>query len=149
MAQTQDVGGAHSGVPCSRCTGGAPHALGCRVVQAVAGGFHSMVLTACGNVRTCGHNAYGQLGHGDTTQRQWFTPVRALRDARVRAVVTGEDHCATVSDDGRVHVWGRGDWGQLGLADSRSHWKPMLLPDVTLQTPAGSAWSTHAGWSHP
>jgi alpha-tubulin suppressor-like RCC1 family protein len=144
----QDVGGSCSGSACGSCAGS------CRVVQAVAGAFHSVVLSACGAVRTAGHNAYGQLGHGDTTPRFWLSRVRGLEGARVRAVAAGDDHSAAVSAGGKVHVWGRGDWGQLGLADQRSHWKPMPLPHVTLQAPqqgTTSPWSDARGgeWERP
>eukprot|EP00959_Pyramimonas_sp_CCMP1952_P100890 2110447-Pyramimonas_sp.AAC.3 len=89
-------------------------------------------------VRTSGGNAYGQLGHKDTKTRYTFTAVRALESKRVRAINVGEDHSAAVAADATVYLWGRGDWGQLGVEDGRTHWGPVPLdavavPGVTVQ----------------
>lgn len=112
----------------------APCACGvtCRVVHAVAGGAHSCVLTACGAVMTTGSNAYGQLGLGDVRRRYAFERVEALRGTRLATVAVGEDHSGAVGTDGRLFLWGRGDWGQLGTGDARSHWKPRLVNGVNV-----------------
>jgi len=102
----------------------------CRVVHAAAGGSHSCVLTACGAVMTTGENAYGQLGHGDTKRRYAFTRVESLRGTRMSTVATGEDHTGAVGENGRLYLWGRGDLGQLGTGDGRSHWRPRAVEGV-------------------
>ena len=86
----------------------------CKVVRAAAGGNHSAVLTSCGAVMTTGSNSYGQLGHGDVKRRYAFTRVESLRGSRLVTVDCGEDHTGAVGDAGRLYLWGRGDWGQLG-----------------------------------
>lgn len=115
-------------VPCS-C------GVSCRVVHAAAGGNHSSVLTACGAVMTTGSNAYGQLGHGDTRKRYAFARVESLRGERVATVATGEDHSGAVSAGGGLYLWGRGDWGQLGTGDGRSHWQPRAVNGVNVAPP--------------
>lgn len=115
-------------VPCS-C------GASCRVVHAAAGGNHSAVLTACGAVMTTGSNAYGQLGHGDTRKRYAFARVESLRGERVATVATGEDHSGAVSAGGGLYLWGRGDWGQLGTGDGRSHWLPRAVTGVNVAPP--------------
>jgi len=107
----------------------------CRVVHAVAGGNHSAVLTACGAVMTTGSNAYGQLGLGDSRRRFAFERVEGLRGARLATVAVGEDHTGAVAEDGRLFLWGRGDWGQLGTGDARSHWAPRLVRGVSVAPP--------------
>ena len=104
----------------------------CRVVHASAGGNHSTVLTACGAVMTTGSNAYGQLGHGDTRKRFAFSRVESLRGERVSTVASGEDHSGAVSASGQLYLWGRGDWGQLGTADGRSHWQPRAVSGISV-----------------
>ena len=104
----------------------------CRVVHASAGGNHSTVLTACGAVMTTGSNAYGQLGHGDTRKRFAFSRVESLRGERVATVASGEDHSGAVSASGQLYLWGRGDWGQLGTADGRSHWQPRAVSGISV-----------------
>ena len=107
----------------------------CRVALAAAGGSHSAVLTACGAVMTTGSNAYGQLGLGDVRRRYAFERVEALRGSRVATVSVGEDHSGAVAEDGRLFLWGRGDWGQLGTGDARSHFTPRLVEGVSVAPP--------------
>lgn len=108
----------------------------CRVTHAAAGGNHSAVLTACGAVMTTGSNAYGQLGQGDTRKRYAFTRVESLRGERLATVATGEDHTGAVGEAGQLYLWGRGDWGQLGTGDGRSHWQPQVVSGVSVAPPA-------------
>jgi alpha-tubulin suppressor-like RCC1 family protein len=46
-----------------------PHDLPSSWARVAAGGFHTLALSADGQLYTWGHNAYGQLGDGSTTQR--------------------------------------------------------------------------------
>ena len=107
----------------------------CKIVRAAAGGNHSAVLTACGAVMTTGSNSYGQLGHGDVKKRYAFTRVESLRGSRLATVDCGEDHTGAVGDSGRLYLWGRGDWGQLGSGDGRSHWSPAPVNGVSVAPP--------------
>ena len=59
--------------------------------QVVGGGSHTMILAEDGTVFACGWNDYGQLGLGDSTNRNTFTAVPALPDGKVaKQVVAGE-----------------------------------------------------------
>ena len=93
------------------------------------------VLTACGAVATTGSNAYGQLGLGDARRRYAFERVESLAARGWRTVAVGEDHSAAVAEDGRRALWGRGDWGQLGTGDARSHFAPRLVAGVSVAPP--------------
>jgi len=115
----------------------------CRVVQVAAGGTHTLALVevnGCLKVRTAGSNAYGQLGQGNTKTYHRFTTVSALSDNHVVSISAGHDHSGAVDWEGHLYVWGRGELGQLGLGDYRSHWFPQVLrgfcvvhPDRTLR----------------
>jgi E3 ubiquitin-protein ligase HERC3 len=82
-----------------------------------------------------GYNAHGQLGTGDTTRRLVFTPVEGMEGVSVVCVVSGEHHGCVVSKEGDLHMWGRGDCGQLGLGDDFSRSIPTLLPDSRVVNP--------------
>ncbi len=64
-----------------------------------------------------------------------FTPVEGLEGVSVVCVVSGEHHCCVVSKQGDLHMWGRGDCGQLGLGDDFSRSIPTLLPDSHIVNP--------------
>ena len=108
-----------------------------RCLQACAGGNHSAVLVRTSRgvrLMTTGANNYGQLGHGDQTTRRTFAEVRAFSragkagpGARVASLCAGESSTAALTADGSYHLWGRGEWGQLGTDDSRSHWRPQRV----------------------
>lgn len=115
----------------------------CRVVQAAAGGTHTISLVEVNGrleVRTAGSNYYGQLGLGDSTSRSKFTTVPSLANKHIVSISAGSDHSGGVDQNGRLFLWGRGELGQLGLGDFRSHWIPQVLegfcvvhPDRTLR----------------
>ena len=96
------------------------------------------MLTACGAVMCTGSNAYGQLGQGDTRKRYAFARVESLRGTRLATVAAGEDHAGAVAEDGRLFLWGRGDWGQLGTDDGRSHWTPRVVDGVHVAPPVAA-----------
>lgn len=107
---------------CLRCDGR------CKAVQVAAGGSHSIVLRSCGSVYTAGSNAYGQLGTHDSKSKSYmFRQVESLANERIAAVAAGTEHSGAVSDDENIYLWGRGEWGNLGTNDFRSHFKPVKI----------------------
>ena len=109
----------------------------CRAIHAAAGNHHSVVLTACGAVMTSGCNAHGQLGHGRRFDKYVFTRVESLRSKRVSTVAAGHDNSAAVGSTSgrRLYTWGRGETGQLGTGDGRSHWRPTLVQGFSVAPP--------------
>ena len=99
-----------------------------RIAAAAAGAYHSIVLCGLGRVYTCGTCNFGQLGQGDMTPTTMFSEVKYFNRSRhmyrVDAIAAGDNHCVAVDSNGDIHVWGRGDWGQLGLNSNRSYWEP-------------------------
>ena len=49
-----------------------------------------------------------------------------------------EDHTGAVLSGGGLYLWGRGDWGQLGTGDGRSHWKPRAVRGVNVAPPVSA-----------
>ena len=62
------------------------------VVSAAAGAYHSLALTADGEVWAWGLNNYGQLGCGGFANTTTPQPVPALRGLRVEQLDGGEHH---------------------------------------------------------
>jgi hypothetical protein len=85
-------------------------------VAVAAGGNHSLIVTADGEVFACGDNTYGQLAQPATTLSSG-TLVEVVfpgLSTKIVSVVAGADHNLAVDEGGGVWVWGRNDSGQLG-----------------------------------
>ena len=75
--------------------------------QVVAGHSHTVILAEDGTVFACGWNDEGQLGLGDTTNRNTFTAVPALPDGKVaKQMIAGESHTVILAEDGTVFACG-------------------------------------------
>jgi alpha-tubulin suppressor-like RCC1 family protein len=76
------------------------------VVAVAAGNLHSFALGRDGTAMACGYNDYGQLGLGDTDDRDTFTVVAGLRG--VVDIDTGQNHTIAVTAEGGLYTWGTG-----------------------------------------
>ncbi len=78
-------------------------------------GGHVMALTVSGDVYTTGNNGSGQLGLGDTTNRNTFTKIPTLTNiVKIGAAGGLYGYCWAVSASGQLYTWGRNNVGQLG-----------------------------------
>ncbi|XP_052184195.1 ultraviolet-B receptor UVR8 isoform X2 [Diospyros lotus] len=93
--------------------------LGIQIDGVAAGLWHTVCVSADGDVYTFGGNQFGQLGTGtdqaETLPRLLDAP--GLENMNVKAVSCGARHSAVVTDDGKVFSWGWNKYGQLGLGD--------------------------------
>ncbi|RLN96461.1 hypothetical protein BBJ28_00010026, partial [Nothophytophthora sp. Chile5] len=99
-------------------------ALASQVVTKVACGlYHTVAITAGGEVYAFGKNDYGQLGVGHVRNVKMPTLVKASigeSDEKIVAVSCGYYHTVTISERGKLVTWGRNDYGQLGIG-SKDH----------------------------
>lgn len=76
-------------------------------------------------VATWGSGDDGQLGHGDTRERDTPQVVLALMGKDINLVSCGGDHCVASSSSRREsYSWGWGDFGRLGHAQADDVWTP-------------------------
>ncbi len=87
------------------------------VIKVACGAFHNLALTSSGAVFSWGINDYGQLGNGTTSNSKVPILVEGLQDVSIRDVACGGWHSVAISEAGEVFVWGRGEYGRLGLGD--------------------------------
>ena len=129
-----------------------------RTAKAISGGEgHTCAILDNGTVRCWGsHNAYGQLGYGNTTQiGDNETPAAAgpvdLGPGRTAtAITTGSAYTCAILDNGSVRCWGFNAYGQLGngntsrIGDDET---PGSIPPVDLGA-GRTAVAISTGWSH-
>lgn len=92
---------------------------------------HGIILLSNGSIWTTGYNGYGQLGHGDTTQRNSFTQITSTEN--FTDIFAGDgpySSSGAITDQGEVYLWGYNGYGQLGTGNTTNQLSP--------QKPAGS-----------
>jgi alpha-tubulin suppressor-like RCC1 family protein len=116
-----------------------------------AGHTWSCAVSAGGAVQCWGHNVYGQLGDGTTTDRSTPGVVSGLSTGAV-TVAGRTTHTCAVTSGGIVKCWGRGDDGQLGDGTATDRLTPvtaiglggLVPPTVSSISPARGA--VVGGW---
>ncbi|XP_012694243.2 regulator of chromosome condensation [Clupea harengus] len=89
------------------------------VLQAVAGGMHTVCLGESGKVYTFGCNDEGALGWDTAEEGSEMSPAMVELDERVVQVSAGDSHTAALTDNGTVYIWGsfRDNNGVIGLLE--------------------------------
>ena len=88
------------------------------IKQVSCGVGHVCVLKKDGSLWVCGINGNGELGLGDTTNRNTFTKVTTNINNDVKQVVCGGNRTFILKNDGSVWATGKNGNGQLGLNDT-------------------------------
>jgi alpha-tubulin suppressor-like RCC1 family protein len=102
---------------------GAAAAIAAGRAADIEDGMHSLVLLENGDVYSFGRNDCGQLGLGDTDDRDEPTEITGLTGGAVYLSAGGR-HSLVLMDDGKVHAFGQNEYGQLGLGDTEGHEAP-------------------------
>ncbi|XP_007491506.1 regulator of chromosome condensation isoform X1 [Monodelphis domestica] len=105
------------------------------IVQAEAGGMHTVCLGKSGQVYTFGCNDEGALGRDTSVEGSETVPGRVDLSEKVVQVSAGDSHTAALTEDGRVFLWGsfRDNNGVIGLLEPMK--KSMVPVQVQLEAP--------------
>lgn len=91
------------------------------------GNENTLFLTKEGLVYTCGTYARGAQGLG-RLDHIIKTPTRIPGLENIVQISCGFGHNAALDADGHIWIWGRNDFGQLGLGSKSARNEPVMLP---------------------
>ncbi|KAJ9687103.1 hypothetical protein PVL29_015809 [Vitis rotundifolia] len=118
------------------------------VCSVSAGHYHSLAVTAQGEVWAWGRNHEGQLGRGLLAPRDtWNVPTRVegLNQVKVRAAFASGVISTAIGDDGSLWVWGKSKHGQLGLGKGISE---TVVPSRVEALAGEKIVKVSLGWGH-
>ncbi|XP_035528821.1 regulator of chromosome condensation [Morone saxatilis] len=102
-----------------------------KIIQAIAGGMHTVCLSDTGHVYTFGCNDEGALGRDTSEEGSEMVPGKVILAGKVVQVSAGDSHTAALTDDGTVYIWGafRDNNGVIGLLESnKTSTVPVKVP---------------------
>eukprot|EP00441_Pelagodinium_beii_P036920 CAMPEP_0197634696 /NCGR_PEP_ID=MMETSP1338-20131121/10716_1 /TAXON_ID=43686 ORGANISM="Pelagodinium beii, Strain RCC1491" /NCGR_SAMPLE_ID=MMETSP1338 /ASSEMBLY_ACC=CAM_ASM_000754 /LENGTH=364 /DNA_ID=CAMNT_0043206603 /DNA_START=62 /DNA_END=1153 /DNA_ORIENTATION=+ len=99
-----------------------------QVKLVACGAQHTLALTTDGLLFATGKGDFGRLGRGDTSDENDFQEIdyfqqtddsilRPGQPAKISKIGAGANFSAAMSEQGELWVWGRNDYGQLGLGE--------------------------------
>lgn len=118
-------------------------------IRSVASGctaFHCVALGADGRCYTWGRNEKGQLGHGDTVQRDLPTIVSELSKYKIIKASIGKNHTVVVTDDGKAFSFGHNKYGQLGTGSLRNEIETLPVPCLVTEVTAAVCGGDFTVW---
>lgn len=100
------------------------------VIAVAAGSDHSIALKKDGTVIGWGRNTFGQLGNGQTTDKNDVPqPVYGLTN--IMEIAAGDNHTIALSQDrSTVWAWGSNYYGQLGDGGKDNKLYPIKVQDI-------------------
>lgn len=97
-------------------------------LQSVAAGrTHTCALTESGQAYCWGHNVWGELGDGSTTNRDMPTLVTGL--GALQQISVGYSQTCAANAGGQLYCWGHNAWGALGNGSTTDQPSPVLVSD--------------------
>ncbi|KAH3768114.1 ADPribosylation factor subfamily protein [Pelomyxa schiedti] len=128
----------------TRCT----FESGVRIVQASAGGHHSLAIDSLGHLYSWGCGLQGQLGHREEVSERLPKFVNFFCDSKVKDLSCGDAHSLVIDEAGQLFSFGANVHGELGLGDNTKRSTPTLVShfksDVVKVAAGGSGGIAHS-----
>jgi len=105
-------------------------------VSISSGGFFTIVLMSDGTIYGTGANGSGQLGNGNTTNRNTLGVMNLPGGKTPVAISAGTDHSLVLMSDGTIYGTGANSSGQLGRGNTTSSNTLVLMTNSTGKTPS-------------
>ena len=94
-----------------------------------ASNSHNIAIKTDGSLWAWGNNSYGQLGVGDTYDRN--SPVQVGTATNWASISSGDAHTLAIKNDGSLWAWGENVFGQLGVGDTSNRNSPVQVGTAT------------------
>lgn len=101
------------------------------IIKVACGLYHTVAVTAGGEVYAFGKNDYGQLGLGHARNVKLPSLVKISTsdsDEKIVDVSCGYYHTVVITEKGKLITWGRNDYGQLGIGSKDHKNAPQYVP---------------------
>lgn len=90
------------------------------------GNVNTLFLMKDGTVYTCGSMARGTQGLGKLKENV-RVPTQIPTLSRITRIACGFGHNLALDEDGHIWIWGRNDYGQLGLGNKKPLDEPVMM----------------------
>jgi alpha-tubulin suppressor-like RCC1 family protein/chitodextrinase len=100
-----------------------------QILSTSTGAEFTLIKLSDGSVKAWGRNSYGQLGLGDTVNRNIPTLIPGLE--KVKQLSAGNSYALALMNDGTVKAWGYNNNGQLGLGHNTNISSPYVIPGLS------------------
>jgi RCC1 and BTB domain-containing protein len=77
-----------------------------KIIKISCGYKHSLVLTNCGDLYGFGHNFYGQIGCGNTTDQLKPIKIHGFNYENIVSIACGVWHSLVLTETGQAYSWG-------------------------------------------
>jgi len=115
------------------------------VAKWVNDGENSLILTTDGELYGAGRNQEGQLGVGDSSQRNtWTQEASGFTWLDVSISTNPDSVVLAIKDDGTLWAWGDGGYSKHGLNNLTDYYTPQQV----MPSASGTFVSVHAGSQH-
>eukprot|EP01084_Bolivina_argentea_P136580 240534_1 len=81
-----------------------------------------------GHIWSFGRGAEGQLGHGNNVSISKPKLIKSIKQYNINHISCGSYHCAAISANNKVFVWGNNEESQCGLGSDAN--KDITIPTI-------------------
>lgn len=103
-----------------------------KIIDFSLGAEHSSALTSTGRIFTWGAGTEGRLGQGSTANSSIPIEItnRFPSNERIVSIAMGGQHSAAITLSGKMYMWGKGDYGRIGIGSTINQITPIEITNV-------------------
>jgi len=104
-----------------------------RIISLSLGKSNTGVITESGKLYLWGSTFDGILGVNSQKDKNYPVLIHpsAFDNEKIFALSIGSTHCGVITQSGKLYMWGRNKYGQLGIYEHCKNYEPTLIPQST------------------